>query len=63
MPKTINNSVTNLARLTGQKYHGLVMLIMVTLDGMPPVRKIPTLRHEKHYLLNFYGGPFFSMFV
>jgi hypothetical protein len=64
MPKNkFKNSVTSLSRLTGQKYPGLVMLIMVTLDGMPPVRKIPSLQHENHYWLNFYGGPFFSMFV
>jgi hypothetical protein len=41
MPKhKLSNIVTSLSRLTGQKYPGLVMLIMVTLDGIPQVRKI-----------------------
>ena len=42
IPKTpFNNGVTILYRLTGQEYPGLVMLTMVTLDGMLPTTKAP----------------------
>jgi hypothetical protein len=39
IPKTpFNNGVTSLTRLTGQEYPGLVMLTLVTLEGMLPTR-------------------------
>jgi hypothetical protein len=52
VPKTpFNNGVTSLSRLTGQEYPGLVMLTMVSLDGMLPTSKSPNFTLCKQFSL------------